>query len=870
MAPEADVGHLWIVDGNGGGDFIDIATAVAEAVDGDTILVRPLLEEDAAYAPFTIDDKDLRVVAEMDSVPVVESCEVRNLSDWKQVVISHILFDPSLSTSCGPEIAIRIDACEGSVRLNQCIGKFAEQGLIVRDSLDVVADGCSFGGLDVQEAETYIQNSRVATWYTGSGAWSGSLPYTLKGCAGMLVDGSEVWVESGGLSGAAGGDACPGSTCPQGGPGLSLVGVGAVHASQDTYMIGGIGGYGGWYLGCVRCGDHGVPYEVEDGSSLDFHSTPLPRILAKTAVEAGGMYDLAISGLPGARVFLRRSSRTDFQVVSAEQGIDFIGSTIGFDGIDLGVIPDTGILRKSLPVHKLLAYSGVGNPWAGKLARTLYLQPHILGGDGQPVYGNVMAVTIYAKGIIEDLPHPQRLYVDIDAPPGGDGLSWATAYQYPWDAIQPLYLQPNPYPGRTVEIWVAEGLYRGQEHWHGINISGPITVLGGFKGDETDRDARNPELHPVVISGDVNGDDTVSGDNRDDNLLIGADVRFGSYSGVRLHEPPRIEGITLQGYTLVGCRMGGGVVRNCVIQDCARGAELLSEGSFEGCRILRCGLQDANADGAVRVRAPWIHSYQILTTLYGPDPGRARIVNCQIIGNEGSEGGGVTIEDGVDASVVRCLEVVNCEFNHNNGLLGGAIYAAEDEWSAYRLLIENCTFFDNRAAPEWSAGGFFNHNGLSQSAADFTVQIRNSIFWSNWAGNSNSEFAQIGGDSWDPAVYSVQANCIMGYATMGGEGNIPDHPKFEDIFGQDGIPGTGDEDLSLMIDSPCVDAGWNSLLPADWLDLDGDGDWSEALPVDLRYGERRLDGERQDTGMGTPPIVDMGAYERHPTGLTGR
>ncbi len=422
MAPEADVGHLWIVDGNGGGDFIDIATAVAEAVDGDTILVRPLLEEDAAYAPFTIDDKDLRVVAEMDSVPVVESCEIKNLSDWKQVVISRLDFRPPWSGSQKEQVALLIDGCEGSVRLNQCLSWEANKGLFVRDSLDVVVDGCFAIGESVREAQAYIQDSRVAMWYPSFYAETGWVPNTIDGAAGMTVEGGEVWVERGALAGAEGRDDCGGVNCPQGGPGLRLIGGGAAHASQDTFMIGGIGGYGGGYLGCVRCGDHGVPYEVEDGSSLDFQAAQLPRVLGKTSVVAGGMYDLAVSGSPGSRVFLRRSSRTDFQVVSDGRGIDFIGSTIGFNGIDLGVIPDSGILRTSLPVHKLLAYSGVGNPWAGKLARTLYLQPHILGDDGQPVYGNVLAVTIYAKGLLEDLPHPQRLYVDIDAPSGGDGL----------------------------------------------------------------------------------------------------------------------------------------------------------------------------------------------------------------------------------------------------------------------------------------------------------------------------------------------------------------------------------------------------------------------------------------------------------------
>jgi hypothetical protein len=68
--------------------------------------------------------------------------------------------------------------------------------------------------------------------------------------------------------------------------------------------------------------------------------------------------------------------------------------------------------------------------------------------------------------------------------------------------------------------------------------------------------------------------------------------------------------------------------------------------------------------------------------------------------------------------------------------------------------------------------------------------------------------------------------------------------------------------FSLMTGSPCIDAGDNTAVPPDVLDLDGDGDTNELTPVDLSGQARfRDDPATPDSGNGSPPIVDIGAYE---------
>jgi len=70
--------------------------------------------------------------------------------------------------------------------------------------------------------------------------------------------------------------------------------------------------------------------------------------------------------------------------------------------------------------------------------------------------------------------------------------------------------------------------------------------------------------------------------------------------------------------------------------------------------------------------------------------------------------------------------------------------------------------------------------------------------------------------------------------------------------GLDGTWGTADDDygdLRLQLGSPAIDAGDNSAVPA-------------GITTDLARLPRFMDiSGVPDTGSGTPPIVDMGAYE---------
>ena len=145
--------------------------------------------------------------------------------------------------------------------------------------------------------------------------------------------------------------------------------------------------------------------------------------------------------------------------------------------------------------------------------------------------------------------------------------------------------------------------------------------------------------------------------------------------------------------------------------------------------------------------------------------------------------------------------------------------------------------------------------------------ITNSILWNNHnhAGGIGKEVIYMRcttmHDSWCrnssiSMTHSVAQEYLEGASQYILDQNdlIPlSHSPFveEPSEGDDGVWGSDDDVLPEVRDgSGCIDAGDNTALPADALDLDGDKDTSEALPYDLLLNERVV-GD----------AVDLGAYE---------
>ncbi len=243
------------------------------------------------------------------------------------------------------------------------------------------------------------------------------------------------------------------------------------------------------------------------------------------------------------------------------------------------------------------------------------------------------------------------------------------------------------------------------------------------------------------------------------------------------------------------------------------------------------------------------------------------LINCTITDNTATVKGGIGIEQpGATATIVDCVianntaelaaggmgcnsgagpaTLINCMFLNNAGgeWYGGGLVCRYGD-----VTLTNCMFVGN--ATEGKGGGMFVQlNGIAD--------VANCIFWDN----SAPEGAQIGGDSYSEITVSYSdvlgseegvycASCTLNWKS----GNIDADPLFVD-----------DEagDYHLSAGSPCIDAGNNWCVPVDASDYDEDGKTCELFPVDLDGNPRFTDDlEVDDTGCGTPAVVDMGAYE---------
>ena len=227
------------------------------------------------------------------------------------------------------------------------------------------------------------------------------------------------------------------------------------------------------------------------------------------------------------------------------------------------------------------------------------------------------------------------------------------------------------------------------------------------------------------------------------------------------------------------------------------------------------------------------------------------VTDCTFIGNEGNNGGGLY-------NFQSSPSVTDCVFIGNSvALFGGGM----SNWDSSSPTVTNCSFAANTAE---YGGGMFNHSSspavcnctFSRNSAEdegggmhnysSSPAVTSCILWND----TPEEIFSIYSSSPTVTYSSIQGNYI-------GTGNIDADPLFVDPNGTDGSPGTVDDNLRLSRGSPCIDAGNSSAVPA-------------GVMTDLNAWSRFIDDEcTEDTGTGTPPIVDMGAYEFQPADIDG-
>ncbi len=293
-----------------------------------------------------------------------------------------------------------------------------------------------------------------------------------------------------------------------------------------------------------------------------------------------------------------------------------------------------------------------------------------------------------------------------------------------------------------------------------------------------------------------------------------------------------------------------GTTRNLLISDC----EFRDNHSQLSGGAVRVFSLD-NYDIAV-LRSEFLHNSAVLgggaIALHGLGAESSAILqNCRFLGNSSDDSGGAIYVAGFNEYVH--VQIANCLLAGNQaGYNGGGVYVVEaNSPSPSDLDVVNCTFADNVAADGgaiWFQGGhltFVNSISWNHTVADFHI------------------FDAEGVDVDRSIIGSVSGGPPLSFLSV--------DPLFVNPAGPDGDPSTyEDNDYSLALGSPAIDAGRNDLVPLDELDIDENLNTTERLPIDLAGNPRFVDHICvADHGMpasGYPYVVDAGAFETPPAG----
>ncbi len=287
------------------------------------------------------------------------------------------------------------------------------------------------------------------------------------------------------------------------------------------------------------------------------------------------------------------------------------------------------------------------------------------------------------------------------AAPGGNGQTWATAYQHPQAALDAAALPGSP----ITEIWIAQGTYVAtQKHpsqapeSEAFRMRNNLAIRGGFAGGESSASQADPDAHVTTLSGDIgvpgdasdNADHVVEAINLSPTaILSGVNVAFG-------------ESAIGAGLRVVGTNfVPGPVFERCTFHDNI-GEGTLSEG---------CG---AKVEGG------------------------GTFIECTFRDNSGSGSGvGVYAKTGIS--------FIACTFEHNvnggegglNGLGGGAFTSGQS------VLFRDCVFRLNAA---WRGAGLYATGG---------VRIEGCLLESNTAISTGGGAYVTGSDSQGTALVAT-------------------------------------------------------------------------------------------------------------------
>jgi len=313
------------------------------------------------------------------------------------------------------------------------------------------------------------------------------------------------------------------------------------------------------------------------------------------------------------------------------------------------------------------------------------------------------------------------IYVDDDAPPGGDGSSWATAYTFLQDALAEAEATEE-----TVEIRLAQGTYRPDrsyahpegtgDRYASFRLADDVVLKGGYAG----LGPRAPNVRDIsacrtILSGDLSGNDIELANPLD---ASGESSRADNCHHVVVREiydeEPAIPSVELDGLTITGGHafrhktsgsvpafvpqehLGGGLLfvgrrTQVTVRDC------LFEGNYaeEIAGAVYCAAKDLILVGCTLCNNG--------TNKWGGGlyvgESAVQLNNCLLEGNHaGYQGGGILCGGNYEVRLSHCV------LGKNTARMGGAMVGHGNG----NLVCSHCAFRENHAV---TGGAVFLHDG---------------------------------------------------------------------------------------------------------------------------------------------------------------
>ena len=451
--------------------------------------------------------------------------------------------------------------------------------------------------------------------------------------------------------------------------------------------------------------------------------------------------------------------------------------------------------------------------------------------------------------------YPKIIYVNANAPSGGDGTSWETAFNYLQDGLDVTA------KGAGDQVWIAQGTYYPDDgnnvtqgnRLESFYIKDQVELHGGFGGFENAIQERDLGTYTTVLSGEIYADQiywSIHISTIENHATFnGLTITKGTANGYGTDED---ESAAVYGAVGTGSGTGNITATNCTFSE--NSATYGGVACYGTWNVINCNFIDNSASilGGVVRNGSWnVINSDFIGNSANSDGGVVsnstwNVINSNFIGNSASYTGGVAAYTDVTAS--------NCVFSNNTSNSGGVAYYGD--WT-----VSSCTFSDNTAdqgmvarASTWIIlNSVVYGNGGSRCYFYDMVSLRNMLETALTPLTVRSYNIMEGGPNWLNGTTDYTF-LINGTSDLGdGSYVIRDSPLFVDASdpnGQDDIWGTEDDGLRLQINSPAIGIGDMGFLKEDTDDIDYDSDTLELIPIDIAGYERVQEG-----------TLDLGAYE---------